>query len=451
MIDNRIATNLFVCIGFAMLMTSPDAGLNAQVVFQDIAGSAGIEDIGKNYGVSVVDYNKDGYDDIYVARSAGTNRLWRNNGDNTFTDVAVVAGVASEEISRVGLWADIDNDGWEDLYVGNSAIDPDILYRNLGDGTFEDIALLSGMVNWGNFQGAAWADVNADGLIDLYRAELETRNKLWINNGDLSFSEESLIRGVRDGELSMGVIFFDYDFDHDLDLYLTHDGRNPNYFLLNDGNGYFRNIAEETNSANESLGMGVDIVDANNDGFWDIYITNLFPNDFLKGAEDGVFTEVAADAGIDNSGMSWGVSFLDVDNDGLQDLYMSNTMGSPNQMYLNQGDIRFDTVFGDWQSDGNGYGLAVLDIDLDGRQDVFAANYLRVEKHLFHNESNSGNLVQLKLIGEESNRSAIGSRVVLWSSGQRQMKMIYGGSGWASQNSRKLHFGIGSAETVDSL
>ena len=208
-------------------------------------------------------------------RQLGPNRLYKNQGDGTFVDVAGDIGLDYAGETHTSVWADIDNDGFLDVFLGNNNAEPDKLYRNRGDGTFEDISESARISLPGDIMAINWADVDQDGFVDLYISRIIEQNTLFRNKGDLTFEDITEESGTTDLLVAMGAIFFDYDNDRDQDLYLVHDGYGPNILYENDGTGSFTNVALRKGIDLAAFGMGVDVGDLNRDGWFDIHITNL--------------------------------------------------------------------------------------------------------------------------------------------------------------------------------
>ncbi|MDX2249662.1 MAG: FG-GAP-like repeat-containing protein [Bacteroidia bacterium] len=431
--------------------------LSAQNQFSDVSATAGIDDKGSNYGVAVADYDKDGWEDIFIARTKDENLLYRNRGDGTFSEVAREAGLNFAGESRVAAWGDFDNDGWPDLFLGNNAGTRDKIYYNRQDGTFQDISAAAHTLTsaTGNAMAVLLADVDNDGFLDIYVARMNDQNTLYHNQGDLTFEDITLASGATDTLIAMGGIFFDYDNDHDQDIYLVHDGYQANILYRNNGDLTFTNVAEAANADVKAFGMGADAGDINNDGWLDLYITNLYSNVLLLNNADGTFTDITRTAGVGDYGMGWGTFFFDADNDGWLDIYVANTPPYPNVFYHNQQDLTFldrgeGTVLA---SNANSFGAVSLDYDVDGRVDIFITNSNDATgNQLFHNENiNDYHWVKFLLRGTISNALAIGARVEVYSDENHWVDEINSGSGYVSQNSLILHFGLGEADFVDSV
>ncbi len=431
--------------------------LPAQPLFFDGSAGAGIGHPGRNFGVAFGDYDGDGADDIYISRHNAPNLLYRAIGNGQFAEVATQAGIAHAGTTNVSAWGDFDNDGHLDLYLGNRD-EPNILYRNNGDGTFTDISASAGVNSGHRTRAVLWGDVDRDGLIDLYVANLAAPNYLYHNNGDGTFTDITAAANAQDFGIAMGSLFFDYDNDGDLDLYLTHDANQPNILYRNDGTGHFEDVSVASGANIAAQGMGVDFADINHDGFFDLYITNLYENVLLLSNGDGTFTETGGPAGVNDLGMGWGTVFLDYDNDGYSDIYVSNdTYFAPfdNLLYRNLGNATFEIV-----SEGTplsspmaGYGVATGDVNSDGKADLLLVNAGSQDgNQLFLNSTENGHhFIKVRLRGTASNAAAIGARVTVEANGQVQMDEVCAGMGYASQNSFTLHFGLGEAMVIDRL
>ncbi|MEM8525524.1 MAG: CRTAC1 family protein, partial [Bacteroidota bacterium] len=428
-----------------------------QSFFQEIAVQIGIEKQEGSEGIAIGDFNNDGLEDIYVSSLEGENQLYKNQGNGIFVEMAASTGLAIPYRTKTSVWGDFNNDGWLDLYVGNQYA-PDQLFLNKGDENFEEIAENANIYNFGLPQSVNLADVNGDGYLDIYVSNFEAENILYLNNQNNTFTDYTLASGALDNGKSMGSIFFDYDRDGDADLYLVHDDFEPNFLYQNDGKGHFTEVAEQVGVNTTSYGMGVDVGDVNNDGWLDIYITNLFQNILLLNNGDGTFKDVSKGAQIEDSGMGWGTSFLDFDNDGQLDIYVANdskfSPGISNTLYHNLGDNTFQEVavneeVSNW---GKSYGTACFDYNLDGRTDILVSNKEELGLQFFENQIERSNWVSFKLIGIESNRMAIGSKIELIDqTGKTHYKELTAGHGWTSQNSQLLHFGLGEIEQLEQI
>ncbi|MEM7573509.1 MAG: FG-GAP-like repeat-containing protein [Bacteroidota bacterium] len=426
--------------------------LAAQPYFTDVSTQSGVEIFGLYRGVAVGDYNNDGWEDLLFTGFSGATRLLRNEGDMTFSDQTELLGLLGIENFSAGIWADLDNDGDADLILGGS-LEPSKVYRNDG-GNFVDLTQSCGVGVEGRVLSLNVADVDNDGWLDVYFAELNGRNAFFRNQGDWTFVDETVARNMTDDQISMGAIFTDYNQDGAIDLYLTHDGDQPNIMLQNDGQGYFTNVSLATATNVAANGMGVDVADLDGDGWLDIYITNLYENNLLRNLGGDFFLDRSIASGTQDLGMGWGIVALDVDLDGDQDIYVGNetnfNVGGiyyDNILYLNEGALNFSIAdpMGAWASSRGTYGVASADLDRDGDLDLILANSSTGCELLRNDTSTDGHWLSFSLEGVESNRDAAGARVTVTCGEQSWTDELHLGASFASQTSKQLHFGLGSS------
>ena len=364
------------------------SGETATLRFTDVTEESGIDARSYGIGTAVGDFNNDGCVDLYIT-SFGPNQLFRNNCDGTFTDVSGPSGVDDTGFGVSAAFVDYDRDGWLDLYVGNYADysietdvscisvtggrdycppriyggQPDRLYQNKGDGTFVDVtatALVEPALR--PALGVVTADLDGDGWIDIYVANDDEENQLWINQRDGTFRDLALLAGVArnaDGETeaSMGVDAGDFDNDGDEDLFMTHLTTETNTLYVNVGSGVFDDRTARSGLGPPSLeytGFGTAWLDFDNDGWLDILVVNgtvtrhldapadeSFPYDqgkqLFRNLADGRFEEVTGRAGeaFHVSDVSRGAAFGDLDNDGDIDVVVANTNG-PARLFVNE-------------------------------------------------------------------------------------------------------------------
>ncbi|MFK7922187.1 MAG: FG-GAP-like repeat-containing protein [Bacteroidia bacterium] len=424
--------------------------------FVDITVNAGLNQAkGRCYGLAWGDYDADGDPDLYVSRHSAPNLLYQNQGDLGFKGVAEKVGLDFVGKTTTAVWGDLDNDGDLDLYLGNES-EANRLYRN-DEGQFVDITSSAKVGDSGRVRALLLADIDQDGLLDIYVVNLLGPNRLYRNLGNLQFRDITESSGTHDAQLNLGAIFLDYDRDGDQDLYLTHDNKQPNILLQNDGTGQFTDVSVASGTNYAGYGMGVDAGDVNNDGWPDLYITNLSDNILLLNQGDGSFQNITGLAKISDRGMGWGTCFLDFDNDGRLDIYVANdSKFSPyaNVLYRNLGNLTFDKVAinDPISSMGAGYATAKADIDGDGLLDLALANISEEGVRLFHNQSpNPQNWLAVNLVGTRANRDAIGASLSLKSGERLWTTDLVAGSGYASQNAATLHIGLGSLNSLDSM
>jgi len=429
----------------------------AQAEYIEVTETAGLLFAPKAEGIAVGDFNRDGYDDFYVSYIGKKNQLYKNKGNGTFEEIAEVSGVALPDTltSLATVWGDINNDGWLDLYVGNRNA-ADQLFLNLQNDQFQNITLSAGINSTGWPTAVNMADLNGDGLLDIYVSNFRDENIMYLNQGDNTFIDVNLEAGALDKGLAMGTVLFDYDKDDDIDIYLVHDGRQPNFLYQNDGTGHFTEIAKTIGVATESNGMGVDIGDINNDGWMDLHIANLGSNFLLLNNGDGTFQNISRAANITDIGMGWGTNFLDYDNDGRMDIYVANDYRfSPhrNILYQNLGSMSFERteVIGVVSNSNASYGTAYLDYDLDGHLDLLVANQ-DVGIQLYKNATRSNSWIGFKLIGMENNVNSIGATIQLQDDlGRLHTREVIAGSSWQSQSTLLQHIGLGAAASIEAV
>jgi hypothetical protein len=479
--------------------------------------------------VAVADVDGDGWADLYFTNShfGEPNALYRNRGDGTFEDIAVSAGLADlnrpgEGVSMGSVWGDFDNDGREDVLVyryGRLA-----LFRNVDGHRFEEVTEKAGLRRWVNSNGAIWLDYDRDGLLDLYvtayfRDDVDLwhlattrimhdsfefatnggRNLLFRNLGGGRFEDVTERMGVGSTRWTLAAASADFDGDGWPDLYLAND-YGPEELYLNDHGRRFT-LARAGLESESKSGMSVALGDAFNRGRLDAFVTNisergyLFQNNNLRlnaMAETGRFRNVA-DPQVADAGWAWGSQFGDFNNDGRNELFVANGFISADRgtsywyamskiagangrlfedarswpafgtkslsgyersrIYLNRGlagwvDVAATAGISDSY---DGRAVALADLRNRGAVDVIVANQNQPAV-LYSDEPDAANhWLGLKLVGTRSNRSAIGAEVVLEASGLTQRRIVDGGMGFASQNDRRLHFGVGRREWVDRL
>ena len=338
--------------------------------FEDITAvaGAGIDYPGFAMGSVFGDYNNDGNVDLYIATGGRheieANRLFKGNGDGTFVDVTNEAGVGLKAFTYAASFADYDNDGNLDLYCANYGVGAqNVLYRNNGDGTFSDVTDLAGVGDRSWSWMGVWSDIDNDGDVDLYvvngRYPVGEANKLYRNNGDGTFAEVAKEAGVADGNWGLGASFADVDNDGDQDLFIyNYVGANNLY--LNNGNGIFTQATEKIAGANDGWGKGPTFGDIDNDGDLDLYEGDCkLANQLYVNDGQGNFKNIADQQPAIQCATvrTKGTAFADIDNDGDLDLYVVN-WGAPNKLYLNnQNDGNFIKV--NVAGKGSAYGARV--------------------------------------------------------------------------------------------
>jgi hypothetical protein len=425
--------------------------------FRDVTEASGFSRRGWGAGTCIADYDNDGFRDVYVT-AFGPDALWRNAGNGTFVDVTTRAGVEDTRWSTGCAFGDYDLDGDLDLYVANyvrfdearipgrgttgncrfMATDvfcgpnrlpgePDVLYRNNGDGTFTDVTARAGIADPGHYGfGVVFADLNDDGRPDIYVANDSVPNLYFRNKGDGMFVEEGLLAGVA----------------------VSGDGR-------------------------AQAGMGVDVGDLNGDLLPDLVVTNFSHdhNTLYVNGPAGTFTDASYATGLAATAgpyLGWGVGFVDLDHDGRLDVFIANGHVYPEvdraglgtrylqrkQLFVNTGKtLRHATadVGGGLLLERSSRGAAFGDYDNDGDRDVLVIN-MNDRPTLLRNDTAAGNhWIAVRLVGTRSNRDGIGARVTVQAGGRRQRIEIRGDGSYMSHSDLRAHVGLGPAPRVDRL
>ncbi len=510
-------------------------------------------------GLSAVDYDNDGWYDLFIPDGV-ESKLFRNTGDGKFTDVTAKAGLSGLDGVSVGVFADYDNDGHKDLFVSRT-FKPNQLFRNNGNGTFTDVTQKSGIGEDCCTTVASWADYNNDGFIDLYvgryldpRTAIPTTfyarngepNQLYRNNGNGTFTNVTKEAGVGELGLCLGTVFGDYDDDGYVDLYVVNDfGRKTLYH--NNRNGTFTDVTVKTGTLAYGAGMNASISDYDNDNRLDLYVTHIrseeawyaemptvmrymincmrqgvwttdMPlyfevfkqsgfnfvevfqqmasgNTLLRNKGDGTFEDTTWKANANPIGWFWGAYLGDYDNDGWKDIYavngwVYNDQGTEieldflNNVVSRQNEYKTGAFFNPanfgstswhgWErkrylrNNGNGTfseigrptgtdlitnarGVAAADYWNRGVLDIAVS--ASTDKHILlkNNIGGKRNWIAFELIGSKTNRDAVGARVYIKVNGKPQMREVFLGDGYGSQNTMQQHFGLGDATAVDEV
>ncbi len=426
-----------------------------------------------NYGNAVADYDLDGDLDMFIVGYNAFNpsdpttwsRLLNNKGFR-FEDATVKAGFSQQYSNGLqGLklgasWGDYDNDDYPDLLLAHQ--NGTQLYHNMKDGTFTDVTESTNIVSCNdcNNIGSLWWDYDNDGNLDLYLYYLGQPNRLYHNKGDGTFEEINGALNLNDSNRTWSCLPIDANRDGWMDLYVINDFGLSNFYINNNGLS-FTDATIEYNLKNTGCGMGSTIGDYNNDGYFDIYVTNIAEsksNPLFMGTEEGPFINKTVEEGVENGHFGWGTRFLDADNDGDQDIYVvngNNDLNYNNNFFKNlrsEGEERFV----DWteQSSANGFangmGAEVFDYDNDGDLDILVSN-TNDAPYLYKNTTANGNeWLQVNLEGTTINRNAYGTKASAYTNGKAVHRLLHGAT-IMGQSIKPLHFGMGDIKKIDSL
>lgn len=414
--------------------------------FKDVAVASGVDAFGSAGGIAVQDFDGDGLPDIVVSSSDQCDalRYFHNNGDGTFSDRSHEAGFDDQLGGLNIVAADYNNDGCVDLLVLRGGWQFGVrrsLLKNRCDGTFEDVTEQSGLGGRVTAsQTAVFADYDNDGWLDLFIGNENSPSQLFHNRGDGTFEEVSHKAGIDRTMVSKGVTAADYDHDGWVDFYVSNYN-GPNFLYRNNHDGTFTDIAPQAGVREPMFSFATWFFDYDNDGWPDLFVTSYFNSSdesvrsymrmpthletmrLYRNKHDGTFEDVTKRAGLDKILMPMGSNFGDFDNDGYLDMYLgagNPSMASimPHMLLRNVDGTRFADVTA---SSGTGeihkgHGIAFADLRGDGRIDIIArvAGAIPADKHsvrLFRNPGNNNDWLHVKLVGVKSSRTAVGARV----------------------------------------
>ncbi len=463
-------------------------------IFRDVTEQSGLFHQGHGKSTAMADFNNDGLLDVYLSVVYGRNKLFQNEGGLKFREVTESYGIECKYDTHGIAVADFDNDGYLDIYVANNLealtelrgtdlLQPNMFYVGNDEGYIER-AVAAGLAG-GAFNyscGVTTADVNGDGLLDLYVAEGGYRsgptcaNSLYINNGDGTYRDIGAEAGVADEGNGYCCSFSDYDNDGDPDLFVGNlndkDMPGTRKLYRNDGNLKFTDV---TSLIGESKGYTVTCLwlDIENDGDQDLFLANsngfgaaadpqFGANSLFRNNGDGTFTDISTESGVNVVTNSRGATFGDMDNDGDLDIYVTNSRYE-SLIFLNDGRGRFTESHE--KTGGSvfyGHGCALGDLDGDGDLELTVGNWRRPMAQnpgywkLFENRTNNRNYIKVDLRGTRSNRSAVMSKVALYDAGKAKTKSalrgwreVWAGSGTFPGNPLQAHFGADAAKKYD--
>ncbi|GAC1645836.1 MAG: CRTAC1 family protein [Acidobacteriaceae bacterium] len=465
-------------------------------------------------GCAFLDYDNDGWMDIYLINSGKSdfydphpplrNALYKNNRDGTFTDVTVKAGVLGGGYGMGIAVGDYNADGFPDIFLAQYG--RSILYRNNGDGTFSDVTHSSGVITEGWASSAVWFDYDNDGRLDLFvcgfvqfdkaknkfcgdaptgerfycipRVYPPGRSWLFHNNGNGTFTDVTAESGIlKYPTKAWGVVAADVNKDGLMDLFVANDTL-PNFLFLNRGKGKFEEVGLTSNvgfsqDGRSRSGMGVDAADLNENGWPDLFVTNVDQEMYslYRNNRDETFDDLAAQMNIASATRlmsGWGVKFFDYDNDGFLDLLIANghpddkvekhvhgvSYAEPLLLYHNNG-VTLENVSTSagpaFQQKLAARGLAIGDFDNDGAVDALVAVNNGCPVLLKNTASTGNHWLGLRLLGKTCNRDAIGARVLWKAGGRSHSRVTVGGGSFLASHDPRIVLGLGNAKRIEQL
>ncbi len=522
--NTKEKTFIFFLLILIFLPVSVTAQKNG-IIFTDVTKQAGI-DFKYNFGdysyvnilessgsgVTIFDYNNDQLMDLYMMNGTyiegisdpdgvvfknTPNKLYKNNGNGTFTEVAEKAGVDDHHWSMAAGAIDIDNDGDQDLYLLNYG--PNVFYRNNGNGTFTDITntlglsgpdTLNGFTKWSI--GVSFWDYNNDGRLDamvgnflafdpayvspatpgMMPSPVEYRGQasmLYQQQPDGKFVDVTRKNGLYFPDSKcMGLTVYDYDDDGDIDIFQANDHQ-LNFLFRND-NGIYKDVAIQSGVAANSQGVGTgsmhaSIGDVDGDGLIDILVSDLEYGALYRNAGNGIFVDITESSGAArsmNGKGCWAAQLFDYDNDGDLDIVAAN--GTAEELMLqypllleNEGDGHFKNVGQQhgayFSTKRSGRGLAVWDFDNDGDLDIIISHVdLQATPALLRNDGgNKNHWLGLTLKGEKGPAASISAKVTVTAGGKKQVLINQWSTCYLSNNDPRLHIGLGQHKMIDQL
>lgn len=445
----------------------------SQIFFNDEASNIGFnEHCGTSIlgtGLSFVDYDGDGWDDITLTGTTGAPLRFYKNFQGLFFEELLITPQITHPTRSV-TWVDFDNDGDKDLFITSDEF-YNRLFENTDSGLIEITVQAGFPTNIQFTYGASWGDINNDGCLDVYISNRivtgnTITNYLYQNNCDGTFTDVTDSVGLTNAPaLTFCSGFIDINNDGWQDIYVANDKFEPNFMYKNNGDGTFTDISASSGTDVVVDAMSVTVDDFNSDGFLDIYVTNTpgaiatpsFGNVLFKNNGDETFTNIAVSSGTLLDSFAWGASFFDAENDGDLDLYVSCSydgtfMGYPSAaFYENQSDETFTepTNIGFSNDSEISYSNAIGDLNNDGKTDIIVMNSDDTVPFVWNNQTTTtNNYIGVTIEGTVSNRDGVGSLIEISVDGEKQYRYVMCGEGYLAQNSFKEIFGVGNSTAI---
>jgi hypothetical protein len=419
--------------------------------------------VGYGTGTVFTDLDLDGDPDIVAVGAADGMVGVYENVDGIFVDRSPTSGMPVVDSACGVSAADYNGDGALDIYFSNTNT-PNILMHNDGGWHFSDVTALAGVGDSGPGQGCTWADVDRDGWLDLYLANRTetTSNKLFRNLGDGTFEDVTFAFGVSNYEPTFHANFFDYDLDGWPDLYLCTDHgegcvNNHNHLFRNTGSGFVE-VTTATHTEMCIACMGTAITDIDGNGYPDLYCTNVPDGNvlLLNPGDDGPFVDASSEMGVESFQNGWATAFFDYDNDGHDEIYVTNS-ASPNRLYDHDGEWPARDIADEANVDvGPGsYTVTYADVDSDGDVDMLVQMAYQPLRMFINHEGDNRNWLTVSLRSNGPNTQGIGARVaVSYQDGLESRSMVrevINSQGFKSTSTLDMHFGVNMATEIDAV
>ena len=419
---------------------------------------------GSSWNSAWVDYDNDGWEDLYILDKDNTkpNQLYKNNGNKTFTKVTNTPLTSFNAKSITSIWGDIDNDGDKDVLVINATEMKNRFFRN-DSGAFTELTN-TGINDQPDYNhGGVFADFDNDGFLDLLLTNFFATkfHQIYKNNGNNTFTKKVTNSVAGETERAMAPVLCDYNHDRLIDIFIPNGNDRPNSLFKNLGNFQFEKINAGAIGIDAYNSVGATWGDYDNDGWEDLFVANASGqnNNLYKNNGNGTFTKVVAgmlsgdgDAIIQDGGHNHGCNWIDLDNDGDLDLYVTNDNGA-NFLYVNNGANSFTKIVNDTISAdlGNCFGMAWADSDKDGIEDVLISRDENQTNLFYYGKKNNNAWINIKLQGVVSNKDGIGASIKVKSNNSWQRKQLTPVSGFGGQNSMRQKFGLNNATIIQEI